>query len=431
MQSDLPLRTSAVWGQFGEVAVIPHRYGRVRGTAQRYDNTGRRYVWADHASERITEVYVDGQRTSGWVWRNAQDVTGHAVTMIELTTPTTGDVEAVGFGKVDATSGALLTNPGQIISDIMVNIAGRSAHDTTWLTFEASKLGIVCAGQIDDTITLQSAIGDVCESIGALYSPRGRTFARIYPGGLFDTYRALGTEAIYESGWTIGVDRVTSAETSRDRIVNAVTVRFDFRDDTASQTIELDCPDSIARFGRRERTIDARWIADANVANAVAARLLAWYSEPSWLYAADEVPHDIRTLSVVHWSGTTDLPAPNSAVVLASQYDPIDRESSIEFERLTETGAEIRLVRQGSTIEPQQLTQATVQTSGDQRRIKLVTTTGEPMANVTVVLDGTITRQSDAGGFVVFPLHATPPGIHTLTITDQAGNTTTMQLLIQ
>ena len=35
MQSDLPLRTSAVWGQFGEVAVIPHRYGRVRGTAQR------------------------------------------------------------------------------------------------------------------------------------------------------------------------------------------------------------------------------------------------------------------------------------------------------------------------------------------------------------------------------------------------------------
>ena len=53
------------------------------------------------------------------------------------------------------------------------------------------------------------------------------------------------------------------------------------------------------------------------------------------------------------------------------------------------------------------------------------------MANVTVVLDGTITRQSDAGGFVVLPLHATPPGIHTLTITDQGGNTTTMQLLIQ
>ena len=155
MQSDLPLRTSAVWGQFGEVAVIPHRYGRVRGSALRYDNTGRRYVWADHASERITEVYVDGQRTSGWAWRNAQDVTGHAVTMIELTTPTNGEVEAVGFGKVDATNGALLTNPGQIIADIMVNIAGRSAPDTTWLTFEASRLGIICAGQIDDTITLE------------------------------------------------------------------------------------------------------------------------------------------------------------------------------------------------------------------------------------------------------------------------------------
>ena len=70
MLSDLPLRTSAVWGAFGEVQVIPHRYGRVRGPALRYDNSARRYVWADHASAGIIEVYVDGQRSSGWSWRN-------------------------------------------------------------------------------------------------------------------------------------------------------------------------------------------------------------------------------------------------------------------------------------------------------------------------------------------------------------------------
>ena len=53
-------------------------------------------------------------------------------------------------------------------------------------------------------------------------------------------------------------------------------------------------------------------------------------------------------------------------------------------------------------------------------------------ANCLAFVDGqAIAHNTDAGGFVVFPLHATPPGIHTLTITDQDGNTTTMQLLIQ
>ena len=47
LSANLPLRTSAVWGEFGEVAVIPHRYGRTRGAALRYDNSGRRFVWAD------------------------------------------------------------------------------------------------------------------------------------------------------------------------------------------------------------------------------------------------------------------------------------------------------------------------------------------------------------------------------------------------
>lgn len=426
MLSDLPLRTSAVWGAFGEVQVIPHRYGRVRGPALRYDNSARRYVWADHASNGIIEVYVDGQRSSGWAWRNMQDVTGHAVTMIELTMPTTGIVESVGFGKVDSVSGSLLTNPGQIIADVMTSIAGRSAPDTTWLTYEAAKLGIVCAGQIDEAQTIQSAIGAICESVGATFSPRARSFARVYPGGLYE-----GGSASAESGWTIDLAHVDSAATSIAGIVNAVTIRFDYRGREASRTIELDCPDSITRYGRRERTIEARWIADAHVAYAVAERLLTWRAEPGWQFKASDISHDIRALSVVHWDGITALPEPESAIVVASLYDPMARKSEIEFERLTQAGAAIRLVRQSSTIEDQQVTHAAIQTAGDQRRIKLTNPDGSPLAAATVLLDGTITRTSDEGGYVSFPINVTPPGIHTLKITDTAGNVTTLQLLIQ
>jgi hypothetical protein len=426
MQSDLPLRSSSAWGAFGEVAIIPHRYGRIRGSALRYDNTGRRYVWADHASQRITEVYVGGQKTSAWSWKNTTDTTGHAITLIELTEATTETVEAAGFGKTDAVTGVLLTNPGLIIADIMHNIAGRPAPDTTWLTFEASKLGIVCAGQIDDVITLQSAIGSVCDSIGALYSPRAKPFARMYPGGVFD-----GGSASNESGVTVDLDRIESSESRIDEVVNAIIMQFDFRDDKPGQTIEIDCPDSIQRFGRREQTIDARWIADARVANTIANRLLTWRSEPAWVYNATDVPNDISPLQVVHFSGSTKLPTPTSAVVLASNFDPMDDESEITFERLTATSSAIRIVQQSSAIEDRQLTRATVQTVGDNRRIKLPGDDGKPLANVNVLLDGTITRKSDAGGFVEFPVHATPPGIHTLAITNSNGTVTTIQLLIQ
>lgn len=427
LSANLPLRTSAVWGEFGEVAVIPHRYGRTRGPAIRYDNTGRRYVWADHASERITAVWLDGQPSAAWTWRNASDVTGHPVTLIELSQPTTAAVTAAGYGKIDADTGALIDDPAEVIADILTNIVGRDAPNVGWLGFESARLGIACAGALDDDQqSVQSAISDIAESVGAIWSARAREFARIAPGGQYD-----GGSAGAESGPTFDVAYLRNAKTSMDRVVNAVVVEFDHDGDTARQTLEMDAPDSIARFGRREHRIDARWLADGRVAAALATRLLTYRSEPSWLYAAEGLPGDVRTLSVVHWTGDTDLPMPDSAIVLSARYDPADRTTDIEFERLTATGAELRIVRQGSVIVDSALVQATVQTAGDQRRVQIKGEAGNPLPRAKVILDGTITRYSDAGGWVVFPVHATPPGIHTLAITDEAGNATTLSLLIQ
>lgn len=427
LSANLPLRTSAAWGLFGDVETIPHRYGRNRGRALRYDNTGRRYVWADHASERITAVYVDGQLSRAWVWRNAQDVTGRPVTLIELSQPTTGEVSAEGFGKINAGTGARIDNPADIIADILVQIAGRASPELTWLGYEASRLGIACAGTLDDAdASIQSAVSDLCTSIGAMWASRARRFARIYPGGLFE-----GGTVTDESGATMGMADVIEVTTDITDIINAVVVQFDYRDGKPSQTIELDCPDSIARFGRREKRIESPWVADARVANAVAERLLTYRAEPSWQYRADQLRGDVRTLDVIHWDGATVLPEPDSAIVLSAEYDPGTDRSAIRFERLTTTGAALRLVRQGSLIEAEQVTQVSVQTQGDQRRIQIKAENGAPIAKAKVLLDGTITRYSDAGGWVVFPVHATPPGIHTLTITTEAGETLTMSLLIQ
>lgn len=427
LSAAVPLRTSAVWGVFGEVQAVPHRYGRVRGSAVRYDNTGRRYVWADHACDSIIAVYVDGRASLAWTWRNAMDVTGHPVAMIELSQPTTGVVSADGFGKIAAANGVLLQNPAEIIADILTTMAWRSAPDLAWLGYEAAMLGITCAGTIsDDGATIQGTIAEICTSVGAMWASRSRRFARINPGGLFE-----GGSAASESGATLDLADVVEASADIEGIINAVVVEFDRRDGSASQTIELDCPDSIARYGRRERRIAASWVASARVAHAMATRLLTHYAEPSWQYQANGLRGDIRTLDVIHWTGSTALPAPTDAIVVSADYDPMIDRSAIRIERTNATGAAIRLVRQGSMIEDSQLAQVSVQTQGDQRRIQIRDDSGNPVANAKVLLDGTVTRYSDAGGWVVFPVHATPPGIHTLAITTAAGATMTMSLLIQ
>ena len=374
-------------------------------------------MWADHASATVTVVRVDGQVSSAWQWRNAQDVTGHPVTLIEFSQPVTGDVEAEGIGKADATSGNQLTNPAAIIRDLMTTIAGRDAPNVAWVGYEAARLGIQCAGELAAAVSLQSAIGALCGSIGALYSSRGRQFARVYPGG---RYEGGGADPADESGPLVNVTLIDTAECKASGICNAVMIQFAYRGGSASRTIEVDAPDSIARFGRRVTTINAEWVGDARVAYDVAARLLTWRSEPSWWFKANNVPGDIRTLEVIHLSGTSKLPVPAHAVVLVAGYDPMRRSSAIEFESLTAHAGALRFVRQSFAIEADQLAVATVQTVGDQRIVKLKKPTGEPFVNAPVLLDGSLSLRTDNGGFVRLPVHATPPGEHTLAITDGA-----------
>lgn len=425
LRTILPLRQASVWGQFAAPDVVPVRYGAQRGRAIQYDRSKLRFVWADHASQIVTAVYVDGQLSLGWTWRNQSDVTGRAVTMIEFAQPQSGAVTAVGVGKTDPTSGSPITRPGAIIADL-ARLGGRTL-DVSWLDYEAARLGIECAGSIDalDT-TLQGAISAICQSIGAVYAARGHVFARIYPGGLYD-----GGSAASEGGITIPATDLRTADTTADAVVNAVLIEYAYRDDAPAAAIELDCPDSIARFGRRELRLEARWIGDARVAEAYARRLITAYAEPRWEISADTAG-DVRPLVVLYPGTDVEGPEPEATIALAGSYEPTtETTSGLVFERLRPTGAEIRIVRQASLIEDAQLSTATVETIGTTRRIKLLDAQGGPLANAKVVLNGTVTRYSDGAGYVIFPVADTPPGTHTLTITDPATQAVTnLQILI-
>lgn len=423
LRGQLPLRKSSVWGQFRQVEVVPIRYGRQRGRALQYDSSRLRWVWADHPSLIITGVYVDGQQHFGWQWRNFTDSAGQAVTLIEFAQPVALDatVEAIGTGKVSATTGLAITTPGAIIADLAA-LAGRTV-DASWLDYEAVTLGIICAGAVTGETSLQAAIGDICTSVGAVFAPRGKMFARVYPGGVDDT---AGGSA--EDGWIIPSEQILAAESALDDLVNTVIVNYGHRDGNPSAVIELDCPDAVARYGKREITIEASWIADARVAEALGRRQIREYAEPRFRVTLTG-QGDIRPLGTVI-PGTGGIVPANQAIVLACNYDPnTDQTSEIIIERTTRTGATIRIVRQSSVIEDAQLTAAGIETFGTERRIKLLDSTGAPLANCQVRLRD-ITRISDAGGFVTFPVADTPPGSHILTVTKPDGTSLSFTILI-
>ena len=118
---DLPLRTNADLGIFRDVSALPWRYGRnVAGKCIRLGATGKRWLWADHASSRIASVTVDGLPYDAWQWRNETDANGNPITLIETVDALEegADLIAIGDGALDALSGELMTNPADIIGDI-------------------------------------------------------------------------------------------------------------------------------------------------------------------------------------------------------------------------------------------------------------------------------------------------------------------------
>ena len=106
---------------FRDVERLPLRYGRaVPGKCIRLGASGKLWLWADHQSERITSVQVDGQDYGAWQWRNDVDSAGNPITVI-----TTADaidegaqLVAVGDGMRDSLNGALIVNPADVVFDL-------------------------------------------------------------------------------------------------------------------------------------------------------------------------------------------------------------------------------------------------------------------------------------------------------------------------
>lgn len=186
LSDPVPLRNSTAWGQFVSPVPLPVGYGTITITPIPYDNTGRVFFLLDHAIQAVDGLTRDGVADTQYTLENTIDGEGHTVSLLRLATPaTTKETLAVTVrGKMRADTGELLTNPADILWDLLANLCGLPVEygDLDAFRSECRDLGIELHGVLEsDTVTVRAQIDELMASCGGVWSGGMPGIARIYP----------------------------------------------------------------------------------------------------------------------------------------------------------------------------------------------------------------------------------------------------------
>lgn len=186
LSDPVPLRNSTAWGQFVSPVPLPVGYGRITITPIPYDNTGRLFFLLDHAIQAVDGVARDGAADTQYTLENTIDGEGHAVSLLRLARPAAAnETLAVSLrGKMHPDTGELLTNPADILWDLLANLCGLPVGygDLDAFRSRCRSIGIELSGVVaSDTVTIRAQIDEIMASCGGVWSGGMPGIARVYP----------------------------------------------------------------------------------------------------------------------------------------------------------------------------------------------------------------------------------------------------------
>jgi len=397
---DLPIRTTADLGTFRDVLPIARRYGRnVPGVLAPLSADRRRWIWADHASQAIRSITIDGQPMSGWAWRNDTDATGRAITIVETVEPIDDGAElvAVGDGAIDTAAGELISNPADVVYDLC-RLAGREIHRASLARYRRDCLarGIELSASIDRG-TLQAAVESIATSTHAV-------FARSHP----DLLRLLPITAAAD--YTLDARYLTGIDGDGGDIATRLLVRYGVEESGPRRSLEVRAPAIELAHGERPREVVLSWIRDDRAAADVATRMLGDLARPSYLMAYSEqrrqcVPGEVATVNDpgAGLSGSAVVESVNGKAPVARLY----------------VGAvpAISLATLAAAYAPEAYASATVTAQGSQRVVTITDRSGSPLVGARCVLDGNTVRTTDGAGRVSWPASIMGAGRHIIDVT--------------
>lgn len=401
LSDNLPLRTSAVWGGWRDVRVLPWAWGSVTLAPIQYSDDQRVYLLADHPIAGVDEVQRDDVPTLAYDWRNGVDSTDRAVAFLELAQPLAeGERLAVTLrGRMHPSTGTLLQTPAEILYDLLANLAKAPVQWPDLDDYRTETAHLRLGGVLaDNTITIRAAVDQLMQSAGGAWAAAMPGIAITWPPAPDAAAPALRVDPL-------GAQDLQAA-TAAQGIYTVIRVLYDY-DHAATRyrrAIQLRAPDAVREFGELELEWPAPWLRSPRHAEQLGQRMLAWLARPRWRVtwrqpaaanvatgAWAELAHPLSPLQGRHRLVGADLDLSDASVACAVEA-PVGAAPAVETMRLS------------SAFDPVIQPGVTVDVAGSEIIFTARDEQGRPLAGARITLNGGAQRVADSAGRVSFPV---------------------------
>lgn len=412
LSDNVPLRTSAVWGGWRDVRVLPWVWGHVTLTPLQYSDDQRVFFLADHPIQGVDEVKRDDVATDAWAFYNGVDSTGRAVAFVELAMPLAeGERLAVSVrGRMHPDTGRLLQTPAEILHDVLANLARAPVQWADLDDYRTETAHVVLGGLLaDNSISIRAAVDGLLQSCGGAWAAAMPGVAITWPPLPDDAAPALRVDKLTAQG--------LQASTTAQGLHTAVRVLYDY--DHAAQryrrAIQLQAPEAVKDFGLLELEWPAPWLRTPRQAEELGQRVLGWLARPRWRVSWQHSFTDVATGAWV------DMAHPLSPI--AGRHRLVSAELDLSAAGLTCTVEapvgpvpHIETTTLSSAFDPVIQPGVTVEVANGEIIFTARDEQGRPLGGAKITLDGGASRIADSAGRVSFPVQR---GRHVLLIEAQ------------
>jgi len=406
----VPLRDTTAWGRFASVQALPRVYGRATLKAVPYDDTGRRWLVADHPIGGIVSVSLEGTPVTAYRLRHEPDATGKTNALLEVQTALQIGKETLTAtidGLLHPISGHPMVNPADVAWDLLQWATGRAIDRGRFALWSAAcqREGIEAHGVAGNASqTIRSLLDAIAASSGSLWSGSMPGLGRLLP-------ELEGDSPSGVLKGTVPLSRAAISSVSSDARLNdiatVVTVRFGFdwaKNDYAG-SVTYHAPEAIKVHGRIEEVIEAAWCPTPRQAARLAEAHCRRRSGARWEITLD----GDRSLSAVNPGDTVSTVHPllPGGAVSGALVTGIDRDHGAGAMTLTldhPAGPVVAVEIAGwsGRFTPQAPTVTRVAIGNGTIPLIIADDAGKPLAGAIATLDGEKTAIADASGRVTF-----------------------------
>lgn len=403
LSEPVPLRTTRDLADFAADAVLPHRYGDLRGARfELVRLSDSEFLAADHPMD-VDAVFVDDEKTGAWERELASDDAGNTWTVIRFAAPLGANqtATATGRGKRDPVTGELIENPAAIMADVAA-IAG-IALDFSDLRAQSAAEGVRLAGSVDEARSVRAVLDEIAQSAGAIWTADG---GRLYPDAApaavleLDRFEAGGLD-----------DPVADVEDSAD----VLRVAYDLSSATGKYQHGLELTASPRLFGGVVVEVSLPWVRQPADAEAIGRRILGRMAARRYSVGFNCARHDLRPGRFVRLVNLPDWHIPGDdpvAMVLAVEIEADAGASRIAGEVILSTPT-ISVTSYSTALPDTSDGGVDVAFRNGVATFTVRDDDGRPIGGARVTLDGSEPRSTDDRGVVSF---ATTQGPHELLV---------------